>query len=243
MGDHANAFGQPIGFPIAGWSPRPLPSRIILGGRFCRLEPLDPARHTSDLYDANRADDGRGWTYLGYGPFDDLNGYKAWVEGAAASKDPLFYTIIDLGSDRALGVAGLMRIDPTNGVIEVGNIKYAPALQRTPAATEAMFLLMRYVFDELGYRRYEWKCDSLNAPSRAAATRLGFTYEGTFRQAVIYKGRNRDTAWFAITEAEWPMLKRAYEQWLAPANFDDAGEQRQRLSDLISGARAAVSGR
>ena len=242
MGDHVNAFGQPIGFPITGWSPRPLPSRITLEGRFCRLEPLDPARHTSDLYDANRADDGRGWTYMGYGPFDDLDGYRAWVVGAAASKDPLFYTIIESVSGRALGVAGLMRIDPANGVIEVGNIKYAPALQRTPAASEAMFLLMRYVFDELGYRRYEWKCDALNAPSRAAALRLGFSYEGIFRQAVIYKGRNRDTAWFAITDTEWPTLKRAYEEWLSPANFDANGHQQRRLSDLISNARASTSG-
>ncbi len=242
MGDRVNAFGQPIGFPVDGWTPRPLPFRIALEGRFCRLEPLDPACHAADLYEANRADDGRGWTYLGYGPFDSFESYKAWVENAAASRDPLFYTILESGSGRALGVAGLMRIDPANGVIEVGNIKYAPDLQRTPAATDAMFLLMRYVFDDLGYRRYEWKCDALNAPSRAAAARLGFTYEGIFRQAVIYKGRNRDTAWFAITDAEWPALKRAYEQWLGPGNFDDAGGQRHRLSDLISEARAAVSG-
>jgi len=242
MGDRVNTFGQPIGFPVDGWTPRPLPSRIALEGRFCRLEPLDPARHAADLYEANRADDGRGWTYMGYGPFDSFDSYKAWVENAAASRDPLFYTIVQSGSGRALGVSGLMRIDPANGVIEVGNIKYAPALQRTPAATEAMFLLMRYVFDELGYRRYEWKCDALNAPSRAAAVRLGFTYEGIFRQAVINKGRNRDTAWFAITNAEWPALKRAYEQWLRPGNFDDAGGQRRRLSDLIAEARAAASG-
>lgn len=242
MGDCVNDYGQPIGFPVPGWSSRPLPSRISLEGRFCRLEPLDAERHTLDLYEANRADDGRGWTYLGYGPFDDVASYRDWVEKSAASGDPLFYTLVEIVSGRALGVAALMRIDPANGVIEVGNIKYAPALQRTPAATEAVFLLMRYVFDELGYRRYEWKCDSLNGPSRDAAVRLGFTYEGTFRQAVIYKGRNRDTTWFAITDDEWPMLKRAYQRWLAPANFDDAGRQRSRLPDLISEARATVSG-
>jgi RimJ/RimL family protein N-acetyltransferase len=136
-----------------------------------------------------------------------------------------------------------MRIDPANGVIEVGTIKYAPALQRTAAATEAMFLLMRYVFDDLGYRRYEWKCDSLNEPSRAAALRLGFTFEGIFRQAVVYKGRNRDTAWFSIIDKEWPALKQAYEAWLAPENFDPDGRQRRRLSDLIAEKRAAGSGK
>jgi len=241
MGDRTNAFGQPIGFPIPEWSPRPRPSRQGLEGRFCRLERLDPAKHTVELYEANLADDGRGWTYLGYGPFSSLDAYAEWVRGAAASQDPLFYAIIDAGLGRTVGVATLMRIDPANGVIEVGNIKYSPALQRTVAATEAMFLLMRYVFDELGYRRYEWKCDSLNVPSRAAAARLGFTYEGTFRQAVVYKGRNRDTAWFSIIDQEWPALKRAYEQWLAPANFDAEGRQRRRLSDLVAQARAAAS--
>lgn len=243
MGDHVNAFGQPIGFPVPSWSPRPRPERVVLEGRFCRLEPLDAERHTADLYDANQADDGRGWTYLGYGPFASQADYREWVAKAAASEDPLFYAIIEARSGRAVGVATLMRIDPANGVIEVGNIKYAPALQRTPAATEAMFLLMRYVFDELGYRRYEWKCDSLNGPSRAAALRLGFTFEGIFRQAVVYKGRNRDTAWFSIIDGEWPALKRAYEDWLAPANLEADGRQRRRLADFIAEARSAASGR
>ena len=243
MGNQLNAFGQPIGCPVPHWSPRPRPSRINLDGRFCRLEPLDPERHTADLHEANQADDGRGWTYLGYGPFASLAEYRTWVEKSAASEDPFFYTIVEAGSGRAVGVATLMRIDPANGVIEVGNIKYSPALQRTPAATEAMFVLMRYVFDELGYRRYEWKCDSLNAPSRAAALRLGFTFEGIFRQAVIYKGRNRDTAWFSITDAEWPALKQAYECWLSPTNFNADGRQRRRLSGFIAEVRAAASGR
>ncbi len=243
MGDHVNAFGQPIGFPVPSWSPRPRPERVVLEGRFCRLEPLDAERHTADLYEANQADDGRGWTYLGYGPFASQADYREWVVKAAASEDPLFYAIIEARSGRAVGVATLMRIDPANGVIEVGNIKYAPALQRTPAATEAMFLLMRYVFDELGYRRYEWKCDSLNGPSRAAALRLGFTFEGIFRQAVVYKGRNRDTAWFSIIDGEWPALKRAYEDWLAPANLEADGRQRRRLADFIAEARSGASGR
>ena len=242
MGENLNAFGQPIGPPVPGWSRRSPPDRVVLEGRYCRLEPLDPVRHTADLFDANGQDDGRGWTYLSYGPFDTLEGYRTWVEGAAASKDPLFSTIIETASGKPAGVAALMRIDPANGVVEVGHIKYAPALQRTPAATEAMFLLMRYVFEDLGCRRYEWKCDSLNAPSRRAAERLGFIYEGMFRQAVVYKGRSRDTTWFAMTDGDWPMLKRAYEAWLAPANFDEAGQQRRRLPDLIAEARVVVSG-
>jgi RimJ/RimL family protein N-acetyltransferase len=208
-------------------------------GRFCRIEPLDAARHGADLHAANsEAPDGRDWTYMAYGPFETLSAYQAWAEGAAASPDPMFHAILWRDSGRAVGVASLMRIDPESGVIEVGHIKYSPALQRTPAATEAMFLLMRRVFDELGYRRYEWKCDALNGPSRAAALRLGFQYEGTFRQATIYKGRNRDTAWFSITDKEWPALKPAYERWLSPDNFDDTGRQRERLSDLIRAARA-----
>jgi len=241
MGERTNSFGQPIGFPIADWSPRQRPSREVLEGRYCRLERLDPVRHTAELYEANSADDGRGWTYMAYGPFSSQDEYAEWVKKVAASQDPFFYTVIDKRSGRAAGVASLMRIDPVNGVIEVGHIKYSPALQRTIGATEAMYLLMQYVFDELDYRRYEWKCDSLNEPSKAAAVRLGFTYEGLFRQAAVYKGRNRDTAWFSIIDREWPALKSAYEQWLAPTNFDADGRQRRRLSDLISEARAVAS--
>jgi RimJ/RimL family protein N-acetyltransferase len=155
----------------------------------------------------------------------------------AKADDPLFHSIVDAKTGKAVGVATFMRIDRANGVIEVGNINYSPLLQRTPAATEAMFLMMARVFDELKYRRYEWKCDSLNAPSRAAALRLGFQYEGLFRQAVIYKGRNRDTTWFSIVDGEWPRLKRAYEQWLAPENFDGEGRQKRGLSELIQAAR------
>jgi RimJ/RimL family protein N-acetyltransferase len=207
-------------------------------GRFCRVEPLDPGRHAADLLAANRLDaEGRNWTYLFQEPFGEFEAYRAWLEQVAKGDDPLFHTIVDLKTGKAAGVATFMRIDRTNGVIEVGNINYSPLLQKTPAATEAMFLMMARVFDELGYRRYEWKCDALNAPSRAAALRLGFQYEGLFRQAVIYKGRNRDTTWFSIIDGEWPALKRAYEQWLAPANFDGEGRQRRALADLIKAAR------
>ena len=209
-----------------------------MAGRFCRVESLDPGRHAADLFAANQLDaEGRNWTYLFQEPFRDLEPYRAWLEQVAKGDDPLFHTIVDLKTGKAVGVATFMRIDRASGVIEVGNINYSPLLQRTPAATEAMFLMMARVFDELGYRRYEWKCDSLNAPSRAAALRLGFQYEGLFRQAVIYKGRNRDTTWFSIIDSEWPRLKRAYEQWLAPENFDGDGKQRRALNELIQAGR------
>ncbi|MGE3066976.1 MAG: GNAT family N-acetyltransferase [Hyphomicrobiaceae bacterium] len=235
-----NALGQPVGPDLPGWTARPRPPRTPLEGRFCRIEALDPERHTADLADAFLRDKaGANWTYLSAGPYSTADEIAAYLKTIAPSQDPVFHTIIDLPSGKAVGIAGLMRIDPANGVIEVGHIHYSPLLQRHPAATEAMFLLMRRVFDELGYRRYEWKCDSLNAPSRAAALRLGFLYEGLFRQAVVYKGRSRDTTWFSITDSEWPALKRAYEAWLAPANFDAAGKQKMRLQDAIAAERAS----
>jgi RimJ/RimL family protein N-acetyltransferase len=231
MVEHLNELGQPIGFPLPHWTARPRPPRSPMEGRFCRVEPIDPARHAADLYAAYLLDeDGRNWTYLPYGPFVRFEEYRDWLERAAASDDPLVHCIIDGRGGRAVGVASFMRIDPAAGVIEVGGINYAPPLQRTPAATEAMYLMMRRVFDELGYRRYEWKCDSLNAPSRAAAPRLGFQYEGMFRQATVYKTRNRDTCWFSILDTEWPALKSAFERWLDRENFDAAGRQRQSLS-------------
>jgi RimJ/RimL family protein N-acetyltransferase len=203
-------------------------------GRHARLEPLDPDRHAADLHAANLTDkENRIWTYLAYGPFATLEDYRAWMKSTALGEDPLFHAIVDLATGRAAGVASYLRIDPPVGVIEVGHINYSPLLQRTRAATEAMFLMMVRVFDELGYRRYEWKCDALNAPSRTAAERLGFVYEGLFRQATIYKGRNRDTAWYSITDRDWPTVKRAYERWLDPANFDAEGRQRQSLSTLM----------
>src|SRR5262245_57814826 len=234
----SDTISQPIGTSLPGWTPRQAPPRTAMVGRFCRVEPLDPHRHAGDLFAANSIDkDGRNWTYLFQEPFDDLASYRRWLEEVAKADDPLFHAIVDLKTGKAVGVATFMRIDRAHGVIEVGNINYSPLLQRTPAATETMFLMMARVFDELGYRRYEWKCDSLNAPSRATALRLGFSYEGLFRQAVVYKGRNRDTAWFSIIDAEWPALKRAYQQWLAPENFDGEGKQRRGLADLIGAAR------
>lgn len=241
MNEHRNALGQPIGFPLPDWTARPRPPRTAMTGRYCRVEPLDAARHAAELYEANSDDaEGRNWTYLSVGPFADFPSYRTWLEAAAAGDDPLFHAVIDGDSGKAVGVATFMRIDPANGVIEVGNINYSPRLQRRPAGTEAMYLMMRRAFDELGYRRYEWKCDSLNAPSRAAAERYGFRFEGIFRQAVVYKGRNRDTAWYSILDHEWPALKAAFERWLDPANFDAAGRQRVSLSALTR--RQASSG-
>lgn len=228
-----NHLGQPVGPCVPGWEAPPFPSRELMSGRFCRLEALDPARHTEGLLAANGLDErGVNWTYLPYGPFDSSDDYRAWVERVSGVCDPLFYAIVDAVSGCALGVASYLRIDSANGSIEVGHLNYSPLLQRTPAATEAMYLMMARAFD-LGYRRYEWKCHALNAPSRAAALRLGFSFEGIFRQAAIVKGRSRDTAWFAVTDGDWPGLKRAFEAWLDPSNFDKDGRQRTRLSEWI----------
>lgn len=236
MSERRNDYGQPIGAPVEGWSERPSPPVTPIAGRYCRIEKLDAERDAAALFAAHaQAPDGRLWTYLPAGPFADLPAYSAYLRSIAAKADPLHHTIFDSGGEPA-GTAALMRIDRVNGVIEVGSIVYAPRLQRTAAGTEAMYLLMRRAFDELGYRRYEWKCDALNAPSRCAAERYGFTFEGVFRQAAVYKGRNRDTAWYSITDGEWPAVRAAFEQWLAPDNFDAAGRQRRSLPSIRSAA-------
>lgn len=233
-----NELGQPVGAALPTWNGAARPPRTPMAGRFCRLEPLDPDRHGADLFAAFAADaQGRNWTYLSHGPFAEEGAFQAWLRGTCQGEDPLFHAIVDTADGRACGFASYLRIAPDIGSIEVGYINLAPRLQRRPAATEAMYLMMARAFDELGYRRYEWKCDSLNAPSRSAAARLGFTYEGLFRQALVYKGRNRDTAWYAIIDSEWPALRRAFQAWLDPANFDHEGQQLQGLAAL----RAAQS--
>jgi len=225
--DEVNALGQPIGAAVNNWTPRPRPPLEAMTGRTCRVEPLDATRHGEDLHAANMLDaDGRNWTYLPYGPFATVDAYVAWAAGVAGKDDPQFHAIVDLDSGKAVGVASYLRIDPTAGSIEVGHINYSPRLQHTIASTEAMYLMMRRAF-ELGYRRYEWKCNALNAASRAAAQRLGFSYEGVFRQATVVKAHNRDTAWYAAIDREWPALDRAFRQWLDPSNFVDG---RQRIS-------------
>jgi len=228
-----NLFGQPIGPAVDNWSARPRPSRTDMVGRYCRLEPVNLQRHEIELFAAYReAPDGRDWTYLFSDRPDSPADFHTYLAKLEKSDDPLHFTIIDSEAGSAVGTAALMRIEPAHGVIEVGGITFSPRLKKTRAATESMYLMMRRAFDELGYRRYEWKCDSLNAPSRAAATRYGFTYEGIFRQAIVYKGRSRDTAWFSITDVEWPRVRAAFEAWLDPANFNADGQQKRQLSDL-----------
>ena len=217
--------------PLSRWHSRPLPGPETHEGRYVRLVPLSAESHTADLWDGVQGHD-EVWDYLADGPYAAEADLAAAIEQKAAGTVAVFLAIVPKSSGRAEGYASYMRIDPANGVLEVGNILMAPTLQKTTAATEAMYLMARHVFEDLGYRRYEWKCDSLNAASRAAAERLGFSFEGVFRQATVYKGRSRDTAWFAAIDAEWPALRAAFQAWLAPANFDADGRQRTRLSDL-----------
>ena len=216
--------------PVPGWTPSRFPPRTPMTGRHCIVVPLDAARHAADLHEANSLDATGGmWTYLAYGPFATLEAYRAWVKDRQRSSDPLFFAIVDETSGRATGVASYLRIDPPNGVIEVGHLAFSPRLQRTPAATEAMYLMMRAAF-ELGYRRCEWKCNANNLGSRRAAERLGFTFEGTFRQHMVYKGRNRDTAWYSILDRDWPRARAGFERWLDASNFDRDGRQRRSLA-------------
>jgi len=231
-----NEWGQPVGAAVPGRMSRPRPAVPVLTGRYCRLERLDPDRHGAQLFAADVGDErGESWTYLPYGPFADLVAYRQWIDQTCGGDDPLFYAIIDTdtvnnpGHERAVGVLSYVRIQPDAASIEVGHVHYSPLLQRRRAATEAQQLAMSYAFEGLGYRRYEWKCDALNAASRAAAERLGFCYEGTFRQATVVKGRNRDTAWYAIIDTEWPTIRDGLTAWLAPDNFDEGGQQKKKL--------------
>ncbi|MBR0644996.1 GNAT family N-acetyltransferase [Plastoroseomonas hellenica] len=216
---------------LLAWKGAPPPDRITLEGRYARLEPLDPARHTADLLaSAQKPGAEDRFRYLGDEAPADLAAFAPWMEKASASPDPLFFAVIDRITGRAEGRQALMRIDPAHGVIEIGNILWGPAIARSRVATEALSLSAGYVFDTLGYRRFEWKCNSLNEPSKRAAQRFGFQYEGLFRQHMVIKGRNRDTTWFAMTDGDWPRLKAGYEAWLRPENFDAAGQQRSKLS-------------
>ncbi|MGH8683093.1 MAG: GNAT family N-acetyltransferase [Burkholderiales bacterium] len=218
--------------PLTDWQPRPRPGRVALEGRFCRLEPLDPAGHGDQLFAASMAPGAEDrFRFLFESP-QDRAAFAGWLTRAAASEDPLFFAVIDRSSRRCEGRQAFLRIVPEHGVIEIGSILWGPAIARTRVATESLFLCARHAFDELGYRRFEWKCNARNEPSIRAARRFGFTYEGTFRQHMVTKGQNRDTAWFAIADGEWPAIRRAFERWLAPGNFDGHGRQRARLEDL-----------
>lgn len=225
MQHELNELGQPVGLPVADWSPPAWPSTEAMHGRYCRLESLDVDRHSQSLYEAHRLDrDASSWTYMPYGPFSSLDEFRKYVSTYSGKSDPQFYAIIDASQDRAIGVASYLRITPAAGTIEVGHLSFSPLLRRTRMATEAMMLMMANAFD-LGYRRYEWKCNALNDASRRAALRLGFTFEGIFRQATVVKGRNRDTAWYSILDSEWPLRRAAFDRWLAPENFDAQGHQ------------------
>lgn len=229
--------GKRFGFAVEGFQAPRHPDASVLEGRYARLERLDPEAHADALYRAN-AEDEAIWDYLPYGPFGSEAGYIRWLTDMAAMTDPFFYALRDLDSGQVGGVMSYLRISPEAGTIELGHINLAPRLQRRRAATEAMMLMIAWAFGA-GYRRFEWKCDALNLPSRRAAQRLGLSYEGVFRQAAVVKGRNRDTAWFAATDADWPGLQAAYEAWVSPANFDAAGKQVERLGDLTRLVRVA----
>lgn len=227
--------GNPIGVELGEIIKPAVPDQTLkLIGQYCYLEALDANKHAKDLFAAFSLDtEGRLWTYMPQGPFSSESEYRNWVEGAQHKADPFFYAIIDKNSNKAVGVASYLRIDPNSSSIEVGWITFSPLIQQKPIATEAMYLMMKYVF-ELGYRRYEWKCNSLNAPSISAAMRLGMSFEGLFRQATVVKGHNRDTAWFSILDRDWPQAKAAFEIWLSPENFDEHGQQKQSLSTLTA---------
>lgn len=218
---------------LQNWTPRPKPERKVLEGRYVRLEPLDPKKHGDELFAASSVVDAdQRFTWLFEFPPATREEFEPWLEKVAKSEDPLFFAVVDKASGKVAGRQTLMRIDPTHGVIEIGNIYWGPLISRKPAATEAQFLFMQYIFDELGYRRYEWKCNNDNLPSKRAAERFGFSFEGIFRQHMVAKGKNRDTAWFSILDSEWPALRQAYQAWLAPENFDSDGQQKKKLEEF-----------
>ncbi|CAI4718200.1 BAP_1a_G0043660.mRNA.1.CDS.1 [Saccharomyces cerevisiae] len=226
-----NKFGQEVGADVEGWTTRAFPEKVVLKGNTCRLEPLDSEKHGSELFSAYRKAGQELWTYVPVGPFNDLEEYLKFIKELSETKNIVPFAIINDETERAVGTLALMRIDQASGSLEVGYVIFSPELQKTIIATEAQFLLMKYVFDVLQYRRYEWKCDSLNGPSRRAAMRLGFKYEGTFRQAMVYKGRTRDTQWFSIIDKEWIYIRKTFEQWLDKGNFEN-GRQKRGLANI-----------
>lgn len=229
-----NEFGQPVGERVADWIVPAELERVKLQGRYCVLEPLVAESHSQQLFAAFTQDQtDQNWTYLPYGPFCQFQEFKAWLAEQEVKVDPLFYAVIESSTGLALGVASFMRINRSMGVVEIGHINFSPQLQQTATATEALYLMIRHVFS-LGYRRCEWKCNALNEASCRAALRLGFSYEGTFRQAAVIKGRNRDTAWYSLLNTEWSAVQQAFDAWLSPDNFDADGQQKQRLSILTS---------
>lgn len=234
-----NELGQPVGEVVADWQPAAMPDGHRLTGRYGAVEKLDTVRHGVQLFESVMQVPDKDWTYLPYGPFRDETLWLDWLRAIEAGSDPYFYTILD-AQGRASGLASLMRITPAAGVIEIGHIHVLAPIQRSPLATEALSLLMAYAF-ELGNRRLEWKCDAYNARSQAAARRLGFRFEGLFRQAAIVRGRNRDTAWFSLLDGEWPAVRDAHARWLDPANFDETGRQKTSLRELIEAVQGKTA--
>lgn len=229
--EYFNELNQPVGEPLPNWEPRPHPQRITLQGRLCRLEPLT-LDHAEALFNAYQLfPDAGHWTWMLRGPDKTVEEHKAWIQSVLTVNDPINYAVIDNKTNQPVGSIALMRIDANNGVMEVGHVHYSPLLAKTIIATEAQWLLMNYAFETLGYRRYEWKCNACNEPSRRAALRLGFQYEGRFRQAIVTKGHNRDTDWFSIIDKEWPDVNKALQKWLSADNFDQDGKQKQSLED------------
>lgn len=233
IGTQYNSYNQPISYPVNNWSTRDYPTKTILEGTYCRLEKIDPSRHLEDLYNNvyGPETNPKNWTYIPIVSFENKQDFSVYLTSISHLQDPFHYAIIDKASKKAVGTLALMRINREQGTVEVGFVIYSDQLKKTRIATEAQYLLACYALDELGYRRYEWKCDALNEPSRKAALRLGFTFEGVFRNAIVYKGRNRDTTWFSIIESEWPKIKSKLESWLSISNFTADGEQKKSLNE------------
>lgn len=228
-----NQFDQIIGYPVDNWLPKQKPHKEKMHGNYSILEPLDIDLHTTRLFETLQINNqGETWTYLPYGPFHTANEFRNWLLSVAAEKDTMFFVILQPKTQQPLGLCSYLRINPEHGSIEVGHLHYSKLLQKTPTATEAMFLMMQNAFDKLQYRRYEWKCNALNQASCAAAKRLGFKFEGIFRQSNVFKAHNRDTAWYSIIDSEWPDLKKKFQKWLDPSNFDSDGKQIIKLQDI-----------
>ena len=228
-----NKYGQPVGDELPDWQPRLMPESEMLKGDYCRLEPLEPEKHHGDLFAAySKAPDDRDWTYLPYERPENISGMKEHLEYMQSKKDLVNFAIIDISAGKAVGTIAFMRIDVQNGCFEIGHLNFSPLLKKTPVATEAVYLMLGYAFDVLGYRRAEWKCDDLNKPSRSAAERFGFKYDGLFKNSVVVKGRNRDTAWFSIIDENWVDVKKAFELWLKKDNFDEGRKQIRSLREL-----------
>ncbi|MGK2679335.1 GNAT family N-acetyltransferase [Serratia marcescens] len=234
MSELKNSFGQNVGRKLNNWNKVPLPNKDRFLGKYCVLERISAAKHGHELYNAySEAPDERDWTYLPLGPFDNEESYQSFLLENERMSDPLHYAVIDKISGKPAGTVALMRMDATNGVIEIGYVIYSPRMKRTRISTEVVAILLKYVFEELGYRRVEWKCDSLNAASRNAAERFGFKLEGVFRQAMVNRGRNRDTAWYSLIDSQYHNVRMSYERWLSSDNFDENGHQREKLKDII----------